>query len=192
MTHTNFMILFRRLFLLLAFALILSFAATAQNTNSTAAPAPKPQVRKPVPLPAELVSFFSGDWKGTGEFASGKKIEADASFKVELGNQWLFYRHTDRAPNNYQVFGTWGFDRESGKFVMLASDNSGGARLFISEGWKDGKIVFLKDALLAPITFYERFTFEKQSGDVFKMTYESSRDGQQWHLGDYLIFKKTR
>ena len=185
------MILFRKLFFLFAFGLVLTSGAAAQNTNLTVAPTPKPQAKKPVPLPADLTAFFSGDWEGAGEFASGKKIEADASFRAELDNQWLFYRHTDRAPNSYKTFGTWGFDRESGKFVMLASDNSGGARLFISEGWKDGKIVFLKNSLLAPVTFYERFTFEKQSDKTFKMTYESSRDGQQWRLGDYLIFERT-
>lgn len=188
----NFSILLRSFFFTLIAGLTIAADASAQEAKPAASPVPKPAAKKAVPLPADLMAFFSGEWTGAGKFASGKKIEADASFKADLDNQWLVYRHIDRAPNNYKTFGTWGFDRETGKFVMLASDNFGGARLFVSDGWRDGRIVFLKSSLLAPVTFYERFTFEKQSDKTFKMTYESSRDGQQWRLGDYLIFKKIR
>jgi hypothetical protein len=38
----------------------------------------------------------------------------------------------------------------------------------------------------------ERFTFERQADDVFKMTYETSNDGKTWRLGGYLIFKNKR
>lgn len=159
----------------------------------------QPKFERPVRLPNDLVTFFSGEWSGAGEFADGKKIEADASFMPDLDNQWLAYRHTDRAPNKYKAFGMWGFEYTSKKFVMTVTDNFGGARLFSSDGWMDGKIIFLKNSaisLQASDTKQperrERFTFEKQNNDEFKMTYEVSPDGKVWKLGDYLIFKRKK
>ena len=153
----------------------------------------------PIPLPGDLVDFFSGEWLGAGEFASGKKIEAEVAFRPDLDNKWLLYRHTDRAPNNYKALGVWGTERSSKKFVMMISDNFGGMRLFLSEGWSSGKIVFEKSNALSsalsvvagqvPAT-QERFTFEQQNVHTFKMTYETSEDGRVWRMRDYLIFKK--
>lgn len=147
----------------------------------------------PIRLPDDLVKFLSGEWTGQGEFASGKKIEADVSFSVDLDGQWLMYRHTDRAPNKYKAVGMWGFER-SGRFIMTVNDNFGGARRFSSDGWINGKVVFetiLDDATPAS-TIKERFTFERQDADTFKMTYETSQDAKTWRLGDYLVFKRKR
>jgi len=41
----------------------------------------------PKRLPHDLVDFFSGDWTGSGEFASGKNIEADVNFTEYGGMQ---------------------------------------------------------------------------------------------------------
>ena len=71
----------------------------------SATPSPPPKFAPPTRLPAELVRFFSGAWHGEGQFAGGKKLEADASFAPDLDNQWLVYRHHDRAPNQYQTLG---------------------------------------------------------------------------------------
>jgi len=161
-------------------------AATAQNSDKPSVPK-RPAVK---PLPTELKDFFIGEWTGAGEFASGKKIEADVRFSAELDEQWLAYRHADRAPNRYKASGMWGFDRDSEKFVMLVNDNFGGARLFIGDGWRDGKVVFTRAPMLSGSNFQERFTFEKQSPDSFRMTYENSPDGKTWKLGDFLVFKR--
>jgi hypothetical protein len=173
---------------------------TQDKTNPAApaaAPARQQKFDPPMRLPTDLVRFFSGEWAGAGEFASGKKIEADVSFSPDLDNQWLVYRHTDRAPNSYKALGMWGDEYASKKFIMVINDNFGGARLFSSEGWHDGKIVFLRQNTLAPQTGaaaqsgnQERFTFERQTDETFKMTYEVSKDGANWRMGDYLIFKK--
>jgi len=181
---------------------ILTAPTTAQDKTNPAAPAAasaqQQKFEPPMRLPTDLVRFFSGEWAGAGEFASGKKIEADASFSPDLDNQWLVYRHADRAPNSYKALGMWGFEYTSKKFIMVINDNFGGARLFSSEGWRDRKVVFLKQNTLAPQTGaaaaqpgnQERFTFERQTDDAFKMTYEVSKDGTNWRMGDYLIFKK--
>jgi hypothetical protein len=35
----------------------------------------------------------------------------------------------------------WGIDFQTGQFVAYLFDSFGGHRKFVSEGWKDGKIV---------------------------------------------------
>ena len=179
---------------LLIFLVTLTALIQAQDkTQSTTPPPPAPKSTPAAPkrTPPDFIEFFAGEWSGAGEFANGKKIEADVTFTPDLDQQWLVYRHTDRAPGIYKALGTMGIDRPSGQFVMLLNDSGGGVRLFASEGWANGKIVFEKTAMLnKPITSQERFTFERQADNSFKMTYETNRDGQTWKLGDYLVFKK--
>ena len=164
---------------------LLQAGATAKHQTSSAGP---------VRLPDDVVAFFSGDWIGQGEFASGKKIEADVSFGADLDRQWLMYRHTDRPPNQYKAVGMWGFENKSGRFLMTVNDNFGGARRFASDGWVNGKVVFEKivDDVAPAANIRERFTFERQDADTFRMTYETSQDSKNWRLGDYLVFKRKR
>jgi len=136
------------------------------------------------------MEFFSGEWSGAGEFANGKKIEADVMFTPDLDNRILVYRHTDRAPNKFKSLATWSFHRDSQKTLMTMNDNFGGARLFVSDGWQNGELVFTKTTLLTASSFHERFTYIRQSTTTFRMTYEASRDGKEWKMGDYLVFTK--
>ena len=148
----------------------------------------------PERAPKELVAFFSGHWQGAGEFANGKKIAADVSFEPTLDNQWLEYRHADRPPNGYKALGLWGIDSASHKLIMTLHDNFGGARLFTSGGWRDGKVVFVKHGPIspdpAPASTQERFSFARLDATSFTMTYEVSRDGSAWKLGDSLTFHR--
>lgn len=104
------------------------------------------------------------------------------------------YRHTDRLPNQYKSLGMWGIERSSQKLIMTINDSFAGARLFVSEGWQNGRIEFSDSTPISPVAVNnnrrERFIFEKLAADSFKMTYESSTNGAEWKLGDYLIFKK--
>jgi hypothetical protein len=137
-----------------------------------------------------LAEFFTGDWACTGEFANGKKIEADASFTRELDGKWILYRHTDRPPGPFKALAVWGIDRLSGKTISVMQDNFGNERLFTSEGWKDGAITFTRTALLEPDNGQkvndERFRYERRSSESFKMTYERLVDSK-WKLGDFLV-----
>ena len=131
-----------------------------------------------------------------GAFANDKEIEADLTFTPDLDGQWLVVRHTDRHPNRYKALALWGIESTSGELVMAVSDNFKGARLFTSQGWRDGKVVFVKHSPAlsdssAP-SRRERFTYERQSSSTFKMTYEASGDGVTWCLGDSLVFSKTQ
>ena len=145
-------------------------------------------------IPAEIANYFSGTWSGKGEFASGKKIEAEVSFTPDLNNQWLLYRHTDKLPNQYKSLGMWGVERNSKKLVMVVSDSFNSARLFVSEGWQQDKLEFNNSMPITPMAISnarkERFIFEKISLDSFKMTYESNTNDSGWKLGDFLIFNK--
>lgn len=152
-----------------------------------------PKTNQPMPLPTDLAAFFSGEWEGTGQFSNGKEIKADVKFSAELDSQWLLYSHQDRSPNKYKALGVWGFERNSGKFMMIVQDNFGSARSFESDsGWKDGKVIFINKVTTSTITYLERFTFERQSEKSFKMSYETNKDANGWRLGDYLIFTRKR
>ena len=174
------------------FWLLLVFAHAGMMIPYAHEPQTKPD--GPIRLPDDLVGFLSGEWIGQGEFASGKKIEAEVSFAPDLDRQWLIYRHTDRLPNKYKAVGMWGFENKSRRFMMTVNDNFGGARQFSSDGWASGKVVFEKilDNVAPASDIRERFTFERQDADTFKMTYETSRDAKTWRLGDYLVFKRKR
>src|SRR5581483_6465527 len=190
--------IFSRLSILLLISSLL-VSATAQSQDKTTVPPPPPQkADPPIRLPQELIDFFSGEWSGAGEFANGKKIEADVSFAPELDSQWLVYRHADRAPNRYKALGTWGYEYTSKQFVMILNDNFGGVRTFSSDGWNNRRVVFTRSPALnfqttgstAALMRHERFIFERQPDQAFKMTYEVSADGVQWRMGDYLVFTK--
>ena len=58
---------------------------------------------------ASLEAFVSGNWSGSGKFASGKDIAADVSFDPVPGGHWLAYEHKDRPPGSYMARGTWGY-----------------------------------------------------------------------------------
>jgi hypothetical protein len=135
---------------------------------------------------ATMVKFFSGNWSCSGEFANGKKIEADLSFVPELDGKWLLYRHTDRPPGAFKALATWGVDQPTGSLVSVIEDNFGNARLFTSDGWKDGSVTFSRIPMLEQKPSPERFRYERQSPDSFKMTYERSAEGQ-WKMGDFIV-----
>ena len=142
----------------------------------------------PVPVPADLATFFSGDWRGAGHFASGKAIEADVNFALDLDGQWLRYRHTDRAPNRYKALGMWGIDSTSGALTMTVNDNFGGARSFTSSGWADGAVTFTR---VAPATKEERFIFQRLAADRFTMRYEVRTGAEAWRMVDTVEFARA-
>ncbi len=142
-------------------------------------------------FPAEIATYFSGEWSGKGEFATGKQIEADVTFGLSLDGSWLQYSHKDRPPNGYYATGSWSLDHERRSLVMKLKDNSGASRTFSSDGWKEGRIVFVSDGSSATPSIRERFIFERTGDNTFKMIYESSRDGQIWKLGDFIVFERS-
>ncbi len=157
-----------------------------------ASPLAAQKSESPTKLEHEFTNFLIGKWAGDGEFASGKKISSDLTFKLSLDSCWIVYEHTDRAPNRYKALSMWGIDKTSGEFVAYAFDNFHGHRKFVSDGWKDGKLVLTTSEFNAQKgLLFQHFIYEKISERSFKMTYETSKDGIGWKLGDYLVFTKN-
>lgn len=162
---------------------------------ATPSPTPSPQP-KSVPVQTQtttikqldpaMVKFFTGNWKCSGEFGNGKKIESILSFVPELDGRWLMYRHSDVPPNKFKALSMWGVLQESGKVISVLEDNFGGARLFISDGWVDNSLRFNSAPLGPGQARPERFTYAELSDTTFKMTYEVSRDGAVWFVGDFI------
>ncbi|MBN8838501.1 MAG: hypothetical protein J0I09_14665 [Sphingobacteriia bacterium] len=161
------------------FLSLLLYTATAQTKNTSAK------------LPDELLNFFIGNWSGEGAFYNGKKIAADLSFRLTLDSSWIIYDHTDKQPSRYKSTSMWSIDAKSGEFTAYMFDNSFGHRKFISDGWKDGKLILTSiDYAQTRGVLFQHLIYEKQSDTSFKMTYETSKDGLVWRLGDYLLFTK--
>jgi hypothetical protein len=138
-----------------------------------------------------LLAFFSGHWTGEGAFANGGKIAADVSFRLSLDSCWLVYEHQDRAPNRYKATSMWGVDGATGEFFAYIFDNFHGHRQLVSNGWRDGKLLLSGQSYVAGAgVYFEHFLYERLSDTQFKMTYETSRDGMAWQLGDWLVFTR--
>ncbi|HEX9510546.1 MAG TPA: hypothetical protein VF939_08685 [Puia sp.] len=165
---------------LLAFNASIVLPTAAQTDNAPHRPDP------------DLLHFFMGYWKGEGEFANGKKVAADVSFQLSLDSCWLVYTHRDKLPDSYKADAYWGVDRQTGEFLAYCFDNFQGHRQFVSNGWKNGRLILTAHAYLSQVgNYFEHFIYEKLSDSSFKMSYETSRDGIQWKLGDWLVFRKT-
>jgi hypothetical protein len=104
------------------------------------------------------------------------------SFAPSLDSAWLVYEHRDVPPGRYQATSFWGVDGRTGQFVAYTFDNFHGHREWTSSGWAGGKLVLS--------TVFEHFIYERLSAAQFKMTYETSRDGINWRLGDWLVFTR--
>lgn len=139
----------------------------------------------------DMLKFFAGKWGCAGEFSNGKKIEADISFVSELDGKWLLYRHSDRPPGPFKALAMWGMDQPSGTLVSVMEDNFGNARLFTSEGWKNGSVTFTGAAMLGRKPTEERFRYERHADNSFKMIYERSVDGH-WKMGDFIDCERKR
>lgn len=137
-----------------------------------------------------ITNFFQGSWVGEGQLANGRSVTADASFQLSLDGCWLMYNHTDRLPNRYKAISMWG-NEPSGNLLDYVFDNFQGHRLFTSRGWNPEEVNFVyRDTVVSGDAVFQRFTYKKLSSDSFKMTYDVSKDGNQWRLGDWLIFTR--
>jgi len=159
-----------------------------------------------------VLNFFIGKWTGEGAFANGNKIAADLTFTLSLDSCWLVYEHRDRAPGKYKATSMWGVDAQSGEFLSYCFDNFQGHRIFEITGqcegygrggtkddvptkfwWRNGKLILFHHAFLGGVGLYfEHFIYQRTGEHTFKMTYETSRDGVSWQMGDWLEFSKVQ
>jgi hypothetical protein len=69
-------------------------------------------------------------------------------------------------------------------FTNFIYDNGGGVRLFSSSGWEGDEFVWSRTALTAPLTYDERFAFERKSAKEFVVTWETRKPQADWAGGD--------
>ncbi|MES2304832.1 MAG: hypothetical protein V4558_04965 [Gemmatimonadota bacterium] len=139
--------------------------------------------------------FFRGEWRCSGGFPSGRKLEATVSFTSDLGGKWLQYRHTDVAPGSYRAGALWGHQARDSGIVSLLHDNSS-VRAYRSEGWRDEALVFVKDTSMlripgAPVGAPDRFTYRRTSDSTYWFAWELPRPGGVWAIGDSLTCRRA-
>jgi hypothetical protein len=124
------------------------------------------------------LAYFIGDWECSGKFdASGKSIDAHQHFEVDLDGAWITFRHDDKPPFNYHALSEWGWDKAQKKFVMIAQDSSGGARVFYSSGWESTQVLWEGGGLGSAATPGERFSFDRADDHHFKVSYFFLKNG---------------
>jgi hypothetical protein len=138
-------------------------------------------------IPIEVLNYFAGDWTGKDAFTSGRAPASELSFTPVPKNS-PFYVDIG---NSHRHF-LWCVDSASGDLVMfLASNHAGGARVYRSQGWQNGELVFQSIPEFRASFPLERFTFKRESGEVFQTTYEMSLDdGKTWMVGDRQTFTR--
>lgn len=164
---------------------------TAALPTSNAADARTPAAKHPT-LPSSLPDYFAGHWRGTGRFvATGKPLESGFTITRAAAGEAVLIEHEEVPPAHFAFSALLSVDSRSGELIMMmASNNTGGARLFHAAGsWTDGQLVFTTAPELSAWFAEERMTLTRVSDGAFRYRYEMSRDhGATWRTGDEQLF----
>jgi hypothetical protein len=140
----------------------------------------------------DMAKFFVGAWSGEGEFANGKKIEADVTFYLSVDSTSLISIYADRLPFRFKSALAMDIDGASGKFIAHMINNFTGLKDFTSDGWQGGKITLAnQEDQKGKGTLYQHFIYEKIDNDHFKATYLYGMDSTKLKEGDHLIFTRA-
>ncbi len=60
---------------------------------------------------------------------------------MELDCTCFVFEHSDNLPNHYKSHSMFSVDNMTGQFIAYTFDNFQGHRKFVSNGWKDGKLI---------------------------------------------------
>jgi hypothetical protein len=149
--------------------------------------------KPPSGLKPELaaLSFFEGSWDCNGKFLKNdERISSDMTFQPDLEGAWLMLRHDDRAPHQFRVVESWGFDKASARFVAVVTDNFGSVRMFTSPGWQQGRLEWTGDLLTSDKKMNQRFLFQRKGSKEFVMTFELRKEQGEWRPIDTLTCAK--
>ncbi|MBV7532507.1 hypothetical protein [Chitinophaga sp. sic0106] len=150
------------------------------------------QAQQPVKkLPADFINYFAGYYNGTGTFANGKPIQANAEFHIAMDSCWITYDHYDQPPNQYKAHSLWGMEA-NGDILAIVFDNFGGHRQFKGKFSAEGLV--LNNAFLDKNgnKRYEHFIYQKLPEGPLKMSYEVSPDSIQWRMVDTLHLQRNK
>ena len=91
--------------------------------------------------------------------------------------------------NKYKSIAIWGMDQQNGMLKADIFDNFYG-HLQFSGANCEGDSLRLKYTNMLSTSGAQRFTFTKQSGKSFLISYEASLDDINWRKVDVLLFTK--
>ena len=74
---------------------------------------------------------------------------------------------------------------------MVLVTGEGDPSLYRSEGWIGGRMVFEPVHRLGDGRGGDRYTYERRPIGEFSITYELSRDGRVWRVGDRQTFSRV-
>ena len=135
------------------------------------------------------LSFFLGTWHCSGSFPStGKRISSTMRFESDLGGAAIVKHHDDDPPNAYHAIEVWNYSASDARFNAGISDNFGGFRHFISDGWHDGVLTWTS----APeVGLLQKFVYTRLSDTSMRVDWQASRDGKTFIVGDTLTCTST-
>lgn len=140
---------------------------------------------------SKVAKFYKGKWYGKGAFSNGKPIEAAVSFEIDSLCQCLVYKHQD-VPSGWKVLSLWNISKAEKQVKAIYNDEFSGMRIFSASEFSESRIVYSRSALRKDNSqYFERFVFEKQDSNTYKMTWETSSDGDKWRMGDWLVFRRV-
>lgn len=133
--------------------------------------------------PFQDFADLQGRWTCHGVFpASGKTIDSIVRFDLDMDGGALVKHHDDTSPPAlYHALETWGYDARNGRYNASILDSSGGMRLFLSNGWKDGRLVWRSAPDVQPA---QRFTYRREAHGL-RIDWERERQGV-FVIGDTL------
>lgn len=178
-----------------ALAVHLAILAGANPGSSSASPfmvaTQAAASARPV-LDAGRYKFFLGVWSGSGTFQrTGKPVHSELIATAAAAGEAIELRYRELPPNKFAYVAAWSLDTIAGGPVMLmAGNNSGGARLFRAVGTDPDRLVFLAQPDLHAWFGLERMTFRRIDDSHLEIAYDFSRDGSAWATGDVQIFTR--
>lgn len=150
-----------------------------------------PAAAKRGELPASVTDFLKGNWSGSGAFATGRPVTSTLDFAPVAQDVALELHYAEASPDTFVYSALLSVDTVNpGLVLLLAGNNSGGARLFRSKGWDADTLTFVATPDLRAWFGFERVTFTRHDDRHMTVTYEISRDGQTWKLGDRQDFQR--
>ena len=121
-----------------------------------------------------------------------RALSKSLSFQLVADGEAILVKHAEMAPHKFAFSALMSVDSKDGSPVMLlASNNTGCARLFRGVSWEGNQLTFKSSSELSTWFARERITFVMVDHDSFQTRYEMSQDGgNTWRIGDEQTFRR--
>ena len=172
-----------RVMMILLAVLVTGLPVLAQQKGDSAMPQ-MPSFGPPAEM--QQVAKFVGTWKFQGEMRMDPtkewtKSEATCVFSYVAGGAALQMEYTGPMMGmEMKGLGLTGFDRETGKWQSIWTDNLAGRISYYEGDFKDGKLVVTGKDTMQGMTMYTRMTDYDITDKTIQWMMESSMDGQTW------------